>query len=525
MVPAFCGHTPGSQLDWNYTAEVGQLNRTVELTRGFVLGGSSSISTSTLNSEDWDRYARVTGDPGWSWDALQPYLRKNERFTPPSDGHNTTGEFDPAVHGFHGVNSVSLSGFRHEFDDRIINASKSSNDEFRFNLDYNSGNQLGIGRDRESIEVQKSTEDDCSGYGQTTVFNGTRSSSATSYLAPHFIQRPNLHVLLHAHVTKLLSDQLKFHGVELSQDTGQTHHQVTARNEIILSAGSVGTPQLLMLSGIGDTKSLTSLGITPVHHLPSVGQNLTEQPVVLSRWLVNTTDTDDTAGRNTTLAAEQLEQWMQARSGPLVNAPIIDVGWVRLEEDAEIFERFEDPSAGPNTAHWELIFVNGPIGPPAPSGNLVSASPALVAPVSRGCITLNSSDPFDHPIIDLNLVNSDFDLFAFRDALRRIDRFMHSSSFDGFVISSTINATTDEELDFYIKSQVRPAGHLVGTASMSAKGASWGVVDPNLRVKGVKGLRVVDASVLPLTPAAHTQVPVYMVAERAADLIKDAWKE
>ncbi|KAL0564134.1 hypothetical protein V5O48_017921, partial [Marasmius crinis-equi] len=342
MVPAFCGKTPGSQLDWNYTAEVGQLNRTVGLTRGFVLGGSSSINCMAYtrgSSEDWDRYARVTGDPGWSWDALQPYLRKNERFTPPSDGHNTTGEFDPAVHGFHGVNSVSLSGFRHEFDDRIINASKSSDDEFRFNLDYNSGNQLGIG------------------YGQSTVFNGTRSSSATSYLAPRFIQRPNLHVLLHAHVTKLLSDQLTFNGVELSQDAGQTHHQVTARNEIILSAGSVGTPQLLMLSGIGDTKSLTSLGITPVHHLPSVGQNLTEQPVVPSRWLVNTTDTDDTAGRNATLAAEQLEQWMEARSGPLVNAPVIDVGWVRVEEDAEIFERFEDPSAGPNTAHWELIFV------------------------------------------------------------------------------------------------------------------------------------------------------------------------
>ncbi|KAL0581937.1 hypothetical protein V5O48_000167 [Marasmius crinis-equi] len=528
-VPAFCLQTLGSELDWNYTAEVGQLNHCMVYTRG--------------SSEDWDRYARVTEDPGWFWGAIQPYVRKNERFTPPVDGHDTTGEFDPAVHGFHGINSVTLNGFRHELDLRMIQASKASNNEFQFNLDTNSGHQLGVG------------------YAQSTVLNGTRSSSATSYLAPHFLKRCNLHVLVHAHVTRLLSSDRAFHGVEFSQDEGsknlfrsahtyngltttiETSHQVTARNEIILSAGTIGTPQLLMLSGIGDADTLSSFGITSVQHLPSVGQNLSDHAAVPSLWSVNTTDTADTAGRNASLAAEQLRMWNETRSGPLVDGPLIDVGWIRVPEDAAIFQRFEDPTAGPNTAHWEFVVVNGNVGQPAPSGNFISASPTLVSPVSResftflavfvsrvlrteegltlgGSITLNSSDPFDHPTINLNLVTAEFDLYVLRDGLRRINRFMTSPLFEGFVISSAINATMDDELDLYIKQNVGSSYHPVGTASMSAKDASWGVVDPDLRVKGVRGLRVVDASVLPYVPAAHTQAPVYIVAERAADLIK-----
>lgn len=159
---------------------------------------------------------------------MQQYIRKNEHFTPPSDRHNTTGEFDPAVHGFKGVNSVSLSGFKSELDARVIEASKQSNGEFRFNLDYNGVNQLEIS------------------FAQSTVLNGTRSSAATSYLAPKYVQRPNLHVLLpvHAHVTRVLSthNTLSFDAVEFSQDNGETVHRVAASKGIVLSADSIGTP-------------------------------------------------------------------------------------------------------------------------------------------------------------------------------------------------------------------------------------------------------------------------------------------
>ncbi|KAL0564556.1 hypothetical protein V5O48_017489 [Marasmius crinis-equi] len=490
MVPAFCGQTLGSDIDWKYFGQAGPaLNRTIEIPRGFVLGGSSSVNGMVYtrgSRDDWDRYAKITGDDGWSWDNIQPYIRKNERFTPPSDGHNTAGEIDPLAHSFNGINSVSVSGFRNQIDTRVIRASKSmgNDSDYRFVLDYNSGNQLGVG------------------FGQSTVFNGTRSSSATSYLGPQFINRPNLHVLLHAHVTRILpkempGNDLAFEGVELSQDSGETFHTVTASKEVILSAGSIATPQILMNSGIGNPNTLTPLGIPILLHMPSVGQNLTEQPFVGVPWVVAANDTAVEAQKNATLAAEQLRQWNESRTGPLANAPDLDIGWVRLPDNASIFERFEDPSAGPNTAHLEMQFFNSA----APSGQnplpMITSVPALLCPTSRGFVTLNTSNPFDHPIINLNLVGSEFDLFALREGIRSIRRFMTSPSFtaDGFVVSSPLNATTDKELDTYIKASVQGALHPVGTAMMTSKDADWGVVDPDLRVKGVVGLRVVDASI------------------------------
>ncbi|KAL0567275.1 hypothetical protein V5O48_014718 [Marasmius crinis-equi] len=520
MVPGLCPTTLGSNIDWNYTGQVGPaVNRDIEVPRGFILGGSSSINCMVYtrgSRDDWDRYANVTGDDGWSWDAIQQYIQKNERFTPPSDGHDTTGEFDPAVHGFHGINSVTLSGYRNQIDTRVIRASKSmgNDSDYRFVLDYNSGNQLGVG------------------FGQSTVLNGSRSSSATSYLGPQFINRPNLYVVLHAYVTRILAsnvpgDCLVVKGVELSQDSGATLHTVNASKEIILSAGSVGTPQILMNSGIGDSNALTPLGVTTLLHMPSVGQNLTEHPSVTVPWVVTANDTAQEATRNATLAEEQLQQWIETRSGPLVNGPGLDLGWIRLPDNASIFERFKDPSAGPNTAHIELRFVNDAVSPgnPPPNLGLVASNPALLCPTSRGFVTLNTSNPFDHPIINLNLLGSEFDIFALREAIRSVRQFMTSPSFtdDGFVISTPVNGTTDEELEEYMISNVAGAYHLVGTAMMTRKGEDWGVVDPDLKVKGVEGLRVVDASILPFVPAGNTQGSVYLVAERAADMIKASW--
>ncbi|KAL0569908.1 hypothetical protein V5O48_012054 [Marasmius crinis-equi] len=514
QIPALALSLSGSSLDWNFTAKVGPGNRTVLYNRGFVLGGSSTINWMAYtrgNSDDWDRYAAVTGDLGWSWKNMQSYIRKNERIVPPADQHDTVGQWDPAVHGRSGINAVSLSGYTHELEKRTIQLSKAAGNEseFRFNLDMNSGDQLGVG------------------WAQSTILNGARSSSATSYLGPKYINRPNLHVLLHARVTRILQGnpnntaELAFNDVQFTQNNGTTLQHVTASKEIVVSAGTIGTPHILLNSGIGDSAHLEALGLDAIHHLPSVGQNLTEQPALGNNWVVNTTDTNESNLGNPDL----MKQWEETRSGPLVDPIILAFGWFRVPSNATIFQSVQDPAAGPKTPHYELPMINGILGLPRPGENYISAGTIVVSPASRGSVTLASANPLVYPSIDLNLLSSEFDLYAMREAVRSAVKLMSSDVWNGYLVRPAfdVNTDSDEQLDAYILSNSQGAVHPVGTSSMSPKGAKWGVVDPNLLVKGITGVRVVDASVMPFVPAGHTQAPTYMVAERGADLIKKDW--
>ncbi|KAJ7497714.1 aryl-alcohol-oxidase from pleurotus Eryingii [Mycena latifolia] len=512
-VPFFCPQaTPNTPQDWNYTTtpQSALSGRSIAYPRGFVLGGSSSVNYMAYtrgSREDYDRFARVTGDHGWSWDSLIPYMRKNERFSPPSDNHNTTGQFNPAVHGFNGINAVSLAGFPSPIRSRVIQTTREL-EEFPFNLDMNSGYQLGIG------------------WPQFTIKNGSRSSSATSYLAPKFIHRPNLHVLLNARVTRVLQTApCAFRTVEFVQDLNGRRFTLTAEKELILSAGSIGTPNILLHSGIGNSSALTSLGIKPLHNLPSVGQNLSDHTLVPVGFLVNSNNTFETAERNTTLAADQLAQWNTTRTGPLVDGPTSHLGWLRIPDNSSIFDRFPDPAAGPNTAHYEFIIANGVLGPPPPTGNFLSITAAVVSPTARGWVTLNSTDSLAAPVINPNFLGSEVDFFVVREALKSSLRFASAPAWANYIISPLgINSTaTDAELDDFIRANAGSVFHPAGTASMSPKGANWGVVDPDLRVKGLCGLRIVDLSVVPFIPAAHTQAAAYIIAERAADLIKREW--
>ncbi|KAJ4490831.1 aryl alcohol oxidase [Lentinula aciculospora] len=199
-----------SAWDWNFTStpQTALNNRTLSVSRGFILGGTTSINQMVYtrgSSEDYDLWANITDDEGWSWDSLQKYIRKNERFTSPADHHNTTGQFDPDVHSFDGIVDVSLQGFSTGIDNRTIQTTSELSEKFPFNLDMNSGYQLGIG------------------WVQATIGNGTRSSSAATYLGPSFISRPNLHVLLNTRVLRILQTENKqpnFRTVEFTQDSG-----------------------------------------------------------------------------------------------------------------------------------------------------------------------------------------------------------------------------------------------------------------------------------------------------------------
>ncbi|KAL0577503.1 hypothetical protein V5O48_004489 [Marasmius crinis-equi] len=533
MAPALAGlMAPGTIWDWNFTSipqsEIN--NRSVAAARGFLLGGSTSLNFMVYtrgSAEDYDRYARITGDKGWSWDRLQPYIRKNEHFVnpPPNNDVSPAPQFNPKIHGFNGINAVSLEGFPKDINERVIKTVQDFHSEFPFNLDMNSGNQLGVG------------------WVQATVDKGVRSSSATSYLGQRFINRPNLHVLMNARVTRVRGTpnkrgRMAFNSVEFTQDGGPN-------KEIVLSAGTFMTPHILLHSGIGDSAALKKLGIEAVHHLPSVGQNLREQPSTRNQWLVSSKDTQETFAQNATFFTEQLNVWQETKTGPLVDPPNSFLGWLRLPKNATVFKRFRDPTPGPHTAHFEFIIANGLLSRAVPAtGNFLRFGTAVVQPMSTGSVTINSTNPLDRPVIDYQLLTSEYDILVLREAFRSSNRFLSHPVWKDYLITPPTNATTDDEIDAYIRANAGPMNHPVGTAAMSARKAKDGVVDPDLKVKGVDGLRIVDASIFvsrhfncarvqilklvptsqPITPTAHTQAPTYIIAERAADLIKSSWK-
>ncbi|SJL04319.1 uncharacterized protein ARMOST_07685 [Armillaria ostoyae] len=346
QVPFFSSGLRGSPLDWNFTTteQLGLNGRAIHFSRGFGLGGSSAINGMSYmrgSSQDYDRYARISGDPIWGWDALQPYMRKNERFVAPADHHNITDQFNPAVHGFNGVTYVSRPGYPRATDKRVLQTTAEFPTTFPFNLDYNSGYQLGVG------------------WAPLTVGNGTRSRSQTSYLGPEYIDRPNLYVLVRAHVTRILdtkniSKLPTFNAVESTQDSGATKHVLAPKSlkEIILSAGSIGTPHILLHSGIGNSNELAALGIVSTHHLPDVGKNLSDQVLWNIPFTVNDTNTIENIYYRNITFQETLAEWKSNRTGFLTVGIANQRGFLRIPEYAGILD--EEPCAGNETAHYEL---------------------------------------------------------------------------------------------------------------------------------------------------------------------------
>ncbi|KAL0578811.1 hypothetical protein V5O48_003178 [Marasmius crinis-equi] len=449
-------------------------------------------------------------------------MEQNERWQFPTDNHDQTGQFDPVVHGFKGITSVSLNGFpTPAIDARVAQLTQELSDEFPFNLDINSGFPLGVG------------------WAQETVKHGVRSSSFTSYLGPEFASRPNLHVLLNAQAIRVspitrddrrASSASTFGLVEFARDRNDVHRTVSATKEILISGGSLETPKLLMNSGIGDSAVLPTLGISPLIHLPDVGKNLSVHIAVNLPFFVNETfkeTTFDDNIRNSTRREGLIREWQKTGGGgPFGVAYVSHFVYSRLPEDAPgMLDAEGDPSSGPFSPHIGTTTQNGNLNPP-PEGYFFSAPATLLTPTSRGTISINTTDPFAQPIINFGCLTTQFDVFALREAIKSVWRFVSASAWDGYILRPAISISvdsSDEELEAYARGNAAPNGHIVGTAAMSSKGAAYGVVDPDLKVKGTRGLRVVDASVLPFVPAGNTMAPIYAFAERVADLIKVEW--
>ncbi|KAG6871962.1 hypothetical protein C0995_014473 [Termitomyces sp. Mi166 len=577
--------------DWNYTTvnQTGLGGRSIAYPRGRILGGCSStseiqdchaVSNFDHNASDWlvytrgssddfDRYATVTGDQGWSWNNILPYFKKNEKWNVPidnhtttcqldssingfndwdlidplamnatqhlggksslnvdyssekslgvgtnwcrekwnlpTDDHNTTGQFDPSVHGFDGLVGVSLPSDQVPIGPLVINTTQELGGEFSFNVDFNSGKPLGVG------------------WVQTTILGGQRSSSSTAYLAPQFLKRPNLTVLVNAQVSRLPRTSKEgipaFLRVEFRGSDGVLK-RLKAKKEVILSAGAIGTPHILLNSGIGSSPALKAVGVTPLVDLPDVGINLSDHPAVGNLWLVKGNNTYDTIRRNPDPA---LAQWQASNSGPYSDPVLNHIGFFRMPQ---VLVPSHDTSAGPNSPHFEITISNGvPFFLP-PQGNFLTLTTIVVSPSSRGSIKLQSSNPFDAPLIDPGLLKTDFDKLTMREAIKSAIKFVSAPVWNDYIVGQASGLSTNETdaaLDEYAAANAVTVFHPVGTASMSRKGAPDGVVDPDLKLKKVSGVRVVDASVLPYVPSAHTVAPVYAVAERAADIIKSSY--
>ncbi|KZT03818.1 GMC oxidoreductase [Laetiporus sulphureus 93-53] len=513
-------------ISWNYdtTPQIGLNNRSINYPRGKVLGGCSSINVmvwTRTSVDDWDRYAAVTGDPGWSWDAMLPYMLKVSN--PGSGEFNYAtdyGRLNPAVHNTTGPVDISLSGYPGDIASRVFQTSFQLPETFPYVLDMNAGYPLGVG------------------FAQFAINSlGRRSSSATAYLEPA-INRSNLDVLITTQVTRLIAaaDSTNtslptFSAVEMAQSANATRYTVSASKEVILSAGAINTPQLLLLSGIGAPSSLAAHNITLLVNSSGVGVDLQDHPLLQSHWYVNSTGTFDTTLRNATLQAEDLSLWESKGRGPYVGPGNVQIAWTKLENESAVFGSggYVDPSAGPSSPNIEILPLDGFVSlieSLPDTGNFLTMLTSVVSPASRGSVTLASADPFDAPLIDPGFLSNPYDLLAAVQAVNQSRQFLSAPTWDDYILREAPDlaaAQSEAELVAFVRNGTTTIWHPTATARMGALDDELAVLTSDLRVKGAQGLRVVDASIFPYVPSGHPQACVYAVAERAADLIKEAW--
>jgi choline dehydrogenase len=469
--------------DWNYrTSPQPQLSdRELYWPRGKTLGGSSSI-----NGQIWTRGHRLDYDgwaetcPGWSYDDVLPYFQRAERRV----GSNVGG-----VYGTSGPQYIS-----------------ELRDPNPTTLAFLAGcAELGLRRHGEL------NEPDNTGYAPSPVTQrrGLRNSAADAYLRPAR-RRRNLTVLTGAYAQRILLDGARATGVEYRDAAGMTQ-QVTASREVILSAGAINSPQMLMLSGIGDPDQLRAVGVEPRHDMVGVGTNL--QDHLACGLTVHCPKPVTLVAAD---SAAQLARFLLLRRGMLTSSV----------NEAVAFVRSDPTLAAPDLELvWLPVPVLGEGLTPTPDHGLTLAV-ELLQPDSRGAIRLASGNPAEPPVIDPALLTVESDLRVLVAGLRIAERLFDTAALRPYVgapMAPWPGHVDDARLATFVREHAQTAFHPVGTCRMGSDDAA--VVDCELRVRGLDGLRVVDASVMPRIIRGHTHAPTVMIAERAADLIRASNQE
>jgi choline dehydrogenase len=479
--PAMVAMLPDSRFDWRYrTAPQLHCNlRRFPWPRGRTLGGSSAINYMIYirgHASDYDRWSQL-GNKGWGYEDVLPFFKRSE--------HNE--RLADRFHGQGGPLNVADHRFRHPLSEMFVSSAQAAG--VPANADFNGAGQAGCG------------------FYQVTQKDGARWSTASAFLRPA-MTRPNLTVVTNALVTRVRVEGRRAAGVDYLC-RGQAASADAAR-EVVLSGGAVNSPHVLMLSGIGPANDLRAAGIEVVADLPGVGDNLQDHLGVIMRYEI--TEPISLYGATLEQLSAVQAQYEATRQG-LLTSNIAEAG------------AFLDTAAGgaPGLQGFFLPYcmTESPMDAFQPWCHGVSFVFYVNRPASRGRIALASADPLDQPLIDPRYLSAPEDLPQFVAGLRMARDILHAPPLGGLLgreLGPGMNAQSDAELAAFVRDRGSATiFHPVGTCKMGMD--DWSVVDPELRVHGLDGLRVVDASVMPTLIGGNTNAPTIMIAEKAAALM------
>lgn len=468
---------------WGYEAQPDPNldGRTQPIPRGKVLGGCSSINGTMYirgAAADYDGW-RDAGHAGWGYDDVLPYFKRSET--------NWRGE--GAVHGGSGEMHVTPMAPDPQLFPAFLKTAQALGHEAC--PDFTVPQPEGFGMP------------DC------TIREGRRASTVRAFIDP-VKNRPNLDVIANSSALRVVMDGNRASGVEIS--TGGARRVLECRGEVILSAGALNSPHLLMHSGIGPAAALKAAGIDPLIDLAGVGQNLQDHPIAMGIW-----KSAVPIGFNRDIRLDQVAlnflRWKLTGRGPMSQSPMSIQGFLRSGEDQDRPDiQFQIVHSGYDARVWFPMWRKQPTG-------MFSCGAILLDPESRGEVTLASPNPLDLPKVQFNFMSTEGDRERLRKGFRFIRQFFATapaSEIAQVELAPGAQAQSDEEIDAWLRASLISAGHPTSTCAMGS------VVDSELRVIGARNLRVADASVMPDVIRGNTHAPTVMIAEKAADLIAQA---
>lgn len=470
---------------WHTVPQKHLKNRVLRFTQAKVIGGGSSINAQLYTRgvpADYDEWVSQEGATGWGYDAVLPYFKKAEN----------NQRFANRYHGYEGPLGVSNPISPLPICEAYFQAGQELG--IPFNPDFNGETQGGLG------------------YYQLTQLNAKRSSTSIAYLKP-IRDRANLSVMLHTLATRVVVEGGRAVGVEVVQGGGRTPNVLRAEREVIVSSGAMGSPKLLLQSGIGPADHLKAVGVPVVHDLPGVGSNLQDH---LDLFVIAECTGDHTYDKYNLPhhAAWAGLQYLLFKKGPVASS-LFETGgfWY-----ADPHENARSPDI-----QFHLGLGSGIEAGVAKMQNAgVTLNTAYLRPRSRGTVRLASADPAAAPLLDPNYWSDPYDRAMGIKGLRLAREILSQKALQRYVKAEVLPGAglrTDEELFNYACAHAKTDHHPVGTCKMGPDSDRHSVVTPDLRLIGLQGLRVVDASVMPRVPSCNTNAPSIMVAEKGADHI------